>query len=281
LPLTEEPQEQETPQEEKVAPPASWTAGAKEKFSGLDPAIQEEVLKREKDYAKGIQKHAELARQAEQFDQVVAPYKAMIAAEGSNPVQAVQSLLNTAYQLRSGTAQQKTQLILQLASQYGADLSQLNPQTEEDEYLDPEIKSLKDEISSLKQTTQSQLDAAQNQQIQSYQQQIEAFKNDPKNVHFEKVQGQMSALLTSGSASSLEEAYDKSLYLVPEIREELIQQQLKEKDEDRLKKESEAAAKARKAAGTQLKNEEAGIVMPQDGTLEDDLAAAYDKAVQS
>ena len=278
-PVIEEPQVEEPSKE--VVPPASWTADAKEKFGDLDPVLKEEVLKREKDYAKGIQKYSDLAKQAEQFDQVVAPYKAMIAAEGSDPVRAVQSLLNTAYQLRSGTTEQKSQLILQLANQYGADLSQVNGISDEDEYIDPDIKSLKDEISSLKQTTESQMQAAQNQQVQTYQEQINAFAADPKNSHFEQVQGQMSSLLTSGAASTLEEAYEKSLYLVPEIREEIIQKQVKDAESERVKKETDAAAKAKKAAGTQLKNEEAGIVMPEDGTMEDDLAAAYDKATSA
>jgi hypothetical protein len=278
---TEEPVK-ETPQEEpsdEAVPPATWTAEAKEMFSGLDPVLQQEVLKREKDYAQGIQKHADAAKTADAYEQVIAPYKAMIAAEGSNPVQAIASLFNTAYQLRSGTPEQKAQLILQLANQYGADLSQVTPSQDEDEYVDPEIKSLKDEISSLKQTTQSQMQAAQNQQLVSLQQQIDAFSKDPKNVHFEKVQSTMSSLLTSGGATTLEEAYDKSLYLVPEIRESIIQEQVKEAEAARVKKESEAAAKAKKAAGVQLQNEEgAGTVTATDGTMEEELAAAYDKA---
>jgi hypothetical protein len=276
---TEEPvTAQEEPSDEAV-PPATWTAEAKEKFSGLDPVLQQEVLKREKDYAHGIQKHADAAKTADAYEQVIAPYKAMITAEGSNPVQAIASLLNTAYQLRSGTSEQKAQLILQLANQYGADLSQVTPSQDEDEYVDPDIKSLKDEISSLKQTTQSQMQAAQNQQFMGLQQQIEAFASDPKNEHFEKVRPTMSSLLTSGAASTLDEAYEKSLYLVPETRESIIQNQVKEAEAARVKKESEAAEKAKKAAGVQLTNEEgAGTVTPTEGTMEEELAASYDKA---
>ena len=238
-PVTEEP-------EEVVSPPASWTAESKEKFSTLDPGLQQELLKREKDYAQGINKYADAAKTADAYDQVIAPYKAMIAAEGSNPVQAIASLFNSAYQLRTGTPEQKGKLILELANQYGADLSQINPQEDTDEYVDPDILALKNEIASLKQTTQSQVQAAQNQQITVYQQQIEAFASDPKNEHFDKVRETMSSLLTSGSASTLDEAYEKSLYLVPETREAIIQKQIKDAELAKAKRDTKAANKAKK-----------------------------------
>lgn len=293
-PETEEPEAEQAPPEtevqeetpeEIIEPPATWTAESKEKFGGLDPAIQQEVLKREKDFATGIQKNAEAAKLADSYEQVIAPYKAMIAAEGSNPVQAVQTLLNTAYQLRSATPEQKNQLFLGLAQQYGVDLSQLSLSDETDEYADPEMKALKDEVASLKQTTQSQMQAAQNQQMQTLTQHIEAFKNETntdgslKHEHYDKVHIPMSALLSNGGAQTLEEAYEQSLYLVPEVRDSLIQKQVKEAEQTRIKKETEAAAKAKKAAGTQLSNESAEVVVnAKDGTMQDDLGAAYDAA---
>ena len=277
---TEEPVTEE--KEEAIAPTASWTAESKEKFGSLDPVLQQEVLKREKDFAQGINKYAEAAKTADAYNQVIAPYKAMIAAEGSNPVQAIASLMNTAYQLRSGTPEQKAKLILELAQTYGADLSQISPQDETDEYVDPDIRALKDEIASLKQTTLSQVQAQQNQQISVFKQQIEAFESDPKNEHFDKVRDTMSTLLLNGSASTLDEAYDKSLYLVPETREAIIQKQINEAAAAKVAKETEAAQKAKKAAGLQLTNEEGvGTVMPTDGSMEDDLAAAYDRATAS
>ncbi len=276
-PVTEEPPAEEP--EESVAPPATWTADGKEKFGSLDPAIQQEVLKREKDFATGIQKNAEAAKVADAYEQVISPYKAMIAAEGSNPVQAIQSLLNTAYQLRSGTPEHKAKLILGLAQQYGADLSQVAAQEETDEYVDPDIQKLNQRLDTLQNTTQSQMQAAQNQQVQGYQQQIAAFAADPKNEHFDKVKDSMSTLLMAGQANNLDDAYNKSIYMVEEVRDTLVQKQIKDAETAKVKKESEAAEKAKKAAGTQLKDEGgAGTITPTDGTMEEELAAAFDKA---
>jgi len=280
-PPVEEPAVEE-PSEEVVAP-ASWTAEAKEKFGGLDPVLQQEMLKREKDYAQGIQKNADLAKEAESYDQVIAPYKAMIASENATPQQAVANLLNTAYQLRTATPEQKTQLILNLAQQYGADLSQTS-QEETDEYVDPDILSLKNEIASLKTTTQSQLQANQNQQVQALQQQIQNFSAETnadgslKHEHFDKVKDSMAVLLTGNQASNLEEAYNKSLYMVDEVRESMILKQVKENEAVRVKKETDAAQKAKKAQGLQLQNEQAGAVPAAGGSLDDDLGAAYDAA---
>ena len=106
------------------------------------------------------------------------PPSAMIASEGANPQQAIAALLNTAYQLRTATPEQKTQLILNLARQYGANLSQTSPNADEDEYVDPDIKSIRDELTSLKQSNQAQIQATQNQQVQVHQQSIDAFSAD-------------------------------------------------------------------------------------------------------
>ena len=88
----------------------------------------------------------------------------------------------------------------------------------------------------------------------------------------------MSELLTGGAAQTLEEAYEKSLYLVDEVRDEIFQEKLKTAETERVKKETEAAEKAKKAAGVQLKDEATAVVTPTDGTLHDDLEAAYDAA---
>ena len=281
-PVTAEAEEEEeTPAEEpeeSVAPPATWTEEAKTKFGQLDPGLQEEILKREKDYAQGIQKHSEAAKSAQSYENIVAPYRAMLASENATPEQAFGELLKTAYTLRSGTAEQRTQLILNLANQYGADLSQLNQTSEEDEYVDPDIKALRAEISSLKQTTQNQIQLDQNRAIQQNQKVIDDFAADKKNVHFEAVRGTMSALIQSGDAATIEEAYEKSLYVVPEVREKVIQEQVKKAADKRIKDENTAAAKAKKAAGLVLQNEEAGIVIPDKGSMEDILGAAFDKS---
>lgn len=281
-PVTEEPAEE--PAVEEVAPPATWTAETKEMFSGLDPAIQQEVLKREKDFATGIQKNSEAAKSNEAYEQVIAPYKAMIAAEGGTPQRAVADLLNTAYQLRTGTPEQKAQLILSLANQFGADLSQTSPQEETDEYTDPDIQKLNQRLDTLQQTTQSQIQANQNQQIQSMQQQINDFRTETnedgtlKHEHFEKVAPHMSALLTNNLVKDMEQAYNESLKLVPELHETMVQQKVKESEAARVAKETDAAEKAKKAQGLQLKDEATDIVTPKDGTMEDDLGAAYDAA---
>lgn len=291
----ETPQEEVTAQEEaqteeaseeEVAPPATWTADAKEKFSDLDPVLKDEILKREKDFAQGIQKHADAAKEAESYDQILAPYDAMIKSEGATRQQAVASLLNTAYLLRTATPEQKGQLILQLANQYGADLSQVSPQAEQedDEYADPEVKGLKDELTSLKNQITTQNQTAQQQQLLAYQQQLTDFaeaKNEDgtlKHEHFDKVRTSMAALMQSGAAPTLEEAYEQSLYTVPEVRDAMILAKVKENEQERIKKETAAAEKAKKAQSVQLKSEEAGVVPGKAETMEEELAAAYDAA---
>lgn len=290
---TEAEKPEEAPQDEKgesepeskteedkptpVSPPNSWTAEAKEKFSDLDPAIQQEVLKREADYSKGLEKNASKAKLADEFEGTVAPYRAMMAASNVTPNEAVQQLMNTWYLLETTQPDQKRQLILDLAQRYGVELNQSSQGNNEDEYVDPDIKALRDEVSSLKNQQQSQIQQAQLTQTQALQAQIQAFQDDPKNEHFETVKAEMSALLQSGKAQTLEDAYSQALWLNETTRNTLLEKQLKDREEKRVKEETEKAKKAKKAAGVNLKSEDGGLADVTSGNLESDLGALYDK----
>ena len=134
----EEPQPEEETQEEEAdsediteeretqskRPPSTWSAKGKASFSKLPKHIQDEIIKREADIGKGISMYKQAANYGRSIGEAIKPYEAMIRSENSDPIKTVQSLLNTAYRLRSGTPQQRGQLVMQIAQQYGADLSQ-------------------------------------------------------------------------------------------------------------------------------------------------------------
>lgn len=270
-----EPETPGDPSPEAVKPPNSWTAEAKQKFSALDPLVQQEVLKRESDYSRKIQESSERAKLSERFEAIAAPYRPMLAAEGATAETAFESLLNTAYRLRTGSPQEKSALILDLAHKYGVELNQ-SGQEQDDVYVDPDIKALREEIASLKNQQQSQLYQAQTAEQAALRQQIHAFSSDPQNEHFEKVKGEMSALLQAGKAQTLEDAYSQALWLNPETREAMVAAKVKAENERRIKEETDKAAKAKRAAGVNLRNEDAGLVPELSGDLDDDLAKIYD-----
>ncbi|MGR2433573.1 hypothetical protein FDG14_24970, partial [Salmonella enterica] len=83
----------------------------------------------------------------------------------------------------------------------------------------------------------------QNQQLQRFQQsvyeqqnqtvmsEIEQFKSNPANVHFEAVKDDMAILLQSNRAESLQDAYDKAVWMRPDIRKSLVEQQRTEAEQ--------------------------------------------------
>lgn len=249
---------QPTPPKPTAAPQA-WSASAKAKWSELPAEFQQEVLKREEEVTKGFTKFDEERNFGKQLKEVITPYMPQIIAEGGNPVAAVQSLLNTAYQLRQGTPQSKGQLILQIAKQFGADLSQISEQT----YIDPTIQQLQNEIAQLKgQFSNAEINKQQQEQA-SLNQNINAFAADPKNIHFDSVRREMGALLEKGLAKDLQEAYDMAAWARPDIRSTLIQQQSAEMEAKRVA-DSKSKAEAARMAGGSVKGGP-GAAIPNTG----------------
>jgi hypothetical protein len=228
-----------------AAPPNTWTAAAKAKWKELPADIQSEIAKREADVEKGFTRLDEERSVGKSFKEVVSPYMPMIQSEGSTPIVAIQSLLNTAYKLRTATAQEKGQMLMDLAKQYGADLSTVSqgqPQT------DPNTQAIHRELADVKARLNGFLTEREQQEQGTITSLIDAFAADPKNVHYEAVKADMAALLRAGRAKDLQDAYDKAVWASPDIRSTLLEQQLADKEAKRVAEAREKADKARKAS---------------------------------
>lgn len=243
----------ETPVKEapKIAPPHTWTPAAKAKWNELPPEIQAEVAKRESEVEKGFTKLDEERNVGKSFKEVVAPYMPMIQSENSTPIVAVQSLLNTAYKLRNSSPQEKGKLIMDLAKQFNADLSQVSqnqPQT------DPQLQAIQSELAQLKAARQQEMTLREQQEQAVHKREIDAFASNPENVHYETVKAHMASLLKSGLTTGnspqehLKDAYNQAVWARPDIRSTLLEQQVAEKEAKRVAEAKEKADKARKAS---------------------------------
>lgn len=105
--------------------PQSWRGPAKETWAQLPEAARVEVLRREKEIARELANVGEERKVAQAFKQAVAPYEAMIRAEGSTPERAVGNLLQTAMALRTAPPAHKAQLVASLISDFGVPLDGL------------------------------------------------------------------------------------------------------------------------------------------------------------
>lgn len=281
--------------ERPVTPPSTWSAAAKSIYATLPEVARKEIAKREADYARGIQMHADKARFAETLMREIQPYEAMLRAEGSTPDKAVASLMRSAYVLRTASPQQKGELIMQIAQQYGADLSQFVGQRESpDGQQDP--SNVQQTVQQLLSPYLQRLQAQEQQQAQAQQEQaaqvereissqIEAFRSatnqdgTPKHLYFENVRGEMSALMANGRAQSLDQAYEMACWANPEVRAALIADQQSKAEAQRLEEAKRKAKDAGRAGFNVQGQGGVGIAGATQSSLRDDLSAQFDAAL--
>lgn len=279
-----------------VTPPSTWSAAAKAIYATLPEVARREIAKREQDYSRGIQQHAEKAKIADTLMREIQPYEAMLRAEGSTPDRAIASLLRSAYVLRTASPQQKGELIMQIAQQYGADLSQLSGQRAQPEGQQQDLTQVQQMVQQLVAPHLQRIQSWEQQQTQAQQQQewqmeqeiqgqIGAFQSatnedgSPKHLYFENVRGLMSAYFANGQAKDLEQAYEMACWANPEVRAALIADQQSKAEAQRLEEAKRKAGNAR-AAGFNVSGQGGiGIAGATQSSLRDELAAQLDGAM--
>lgn len=266
-----------TPSANLDVAPRAYKNIVKEKWGQIPEEIRADILRREEAVELGFTKVDEERHLGRQMKDVIMPYIPMIQAEGSNPVQTVKSLLNTAYMLRDAgtTSRQKGELLRQVAAQFGADLT---TQSSPGSPANPELEALRKEVAELKQGRNQDLTARQQQEDQSIQSLINAFAADPKNVHFEAVKPKMGALMANGQAKDLQEAYDMAVWADPTTRSTLIEQRQAEGEAKRLA-DIKQKAEAAKKAGASINGGGPGAAIPNaaptNRSLRDELKANF------
>jgi len=245
------PVKTEPPQQvvEEVKPHDRYSPTIKAKWKELPVEVQRDLVKSAEDFHKELTRHDEERVLARQFKEAVAPYVAQMRAENAEPIGAIKSLLNTAFVLRTGSAEQKRQLLLETARTFGVDLSQGNPQQAQQQ-VHPVLQQTWQEMQNLKAQLEHQAALKKQQEDADVQRQIEAFSADPKNIHFETVKADMAALLQAGRAKDLADAYDKAVYANPQTRASLLTQAQQAEQEKRVAEQTAKAAAARKAGSS-------------------------------
>lgn len=273
-PVAEAAPEQKAEPKPDTRPPSSWSAEGKTKFATLDPAIQKEVLKREEDFHRGIEQYKAKAVFADNLYRELAPYEAMIRSEGATPEMAVRNLFSAAYTLRTGTPQQKAQLLSQVAQMYGVEMPQAG---EEYPAIDPTVAQLQQRIAQFEQAMQQGQQQQEVATTQTLSNEIEQFKADPQNIFFENVRQDMAALIQAGRATNLKEAYDMAIWARPDVREQILARQSREAEEKRLAEATKAAVAAKKSAPVNVRPK--GVFAPAANagkTMFDTMSSVYD-----
>ena len=237
-------QQAEQPVEEPVwkRPPASWKKDYHDAWQTADDRLKEYAWQREEQMKAGVQPLMEKAKLADQFQEVLNPYMDTIRGLNIEPTQAVKALMEADHALRFSDPQQKQQLFMRLAQQYGVTLGgELQQQP-----FDPNISALQQELNRVRGEVMSWKEQQEQVQNQSLLGEINSFAM--KAEHFEEARPTMISLLQSGVAATLEEAYEKAIRLDDNLFQQVQQSRQAQAETQQKVAANNAAKKARAAA---------------------------------
>ena len=218
-------------------PPVDWPDEVKEQWATLQPEVQNLIAERERHVNEVLQHSADARQAVDTFQQMIQPFTPLMQAEGvSDPLTAINGLLQTTAQLALGSPQQKAQKVAELIGHYGVDIATLDSLLAGEPVANPEDIKLQQMLDArlapvnqmLSQFQQAQQRSAQQVEAENAQT-IDQFARDPKNVHFMQVREVMADFLdiaaTNGQEMSLEQAYQRACMAVPEVAAQVMQSQ--------------------------------------------------------
>lgn len=225
-----EPVAAPTEESKPIKAPSSWKPAAQEAYlkaergEALTPEevriLTNEANRRESDFHRGVEEFKTHAQKAKAYEAVIAPYQQTLQQLGVDAPTAISALLKADHTLRYSDPATKTQYFQQLAQQYGIDLQAVQNAPQ----VDPQTQYLMQQLNELRQNQQQWHNSIQQQEQARASQELEQF-SQAGNAHFDAVRGDMADLLETGKATSLQDAYEKAVWMNPDIRQSLIEQQ--------------------------------------------------------
>lgn len=263
---TEVVAEEKPPEVPVKRPPSSWKKETQAEWEKLPPHVQDDVLRREADFHRGIEQYKAYAQRAQAYEAAIAPYQQTLQQYGVAPEQAIAALFKADSLLRNGAPHEKAAYFAQLAQDYGVSLENIQQPPQ----VDPAYQQLLNEVRQLRQTEAQREQQRQAQEQAQLNSQIAQFAQGKE--HFDAVREDMAALLQAGRAQDLEQAYDMAIWARPDLRSGLLQQQTRAAEE---KARAEAQRLKAKTAAVSVKGSS-----PVSGTsaTPTDLRAALEAA---
>jgi len=244
---------EEEAQNDVKQPPSSWRANVREHFATLAPEVQDEILRRESDFHKGIEQYRVDADYGRSLKQVLAPYQQDFAALGVDESRAVGTLLGYERTLRLGSPEQKLEIFQSMARSYGVPVEALLSDDGEVQQAAMLNAQLTSRLNQLEQQLHGFTSQQQSQVQAQVSDTITKFASDPANKWFNDVKEDMGRLLQSNMATDLKDAYEKACNMRPDIRAAMAAQQQREADEKRQKEAAQRMVQAKKAASVNVR----------------------------
>lgn len=270
----------ELPTEHEIKPPSSWKKEAKEAFikaergEALTPqeikVLTQEAQRRENDFFRGVEEFKTHAQRARQFDQALAPYQQTIQSMGLDGPTAAARMLQVEHTLRYADPATKAAMLNKIAQDYGIDMGMAQSVPQQD----PQTQYLMQQLNELRQTQQLWQNSVQQQEREKANYELERFSSSADKTHFEAVRNDMADLLEAGKAQSLEQAYEMAIWMRPDVRQTLIEQQRIEAQKKFEEQQRQQRAKTA-AIGVKGSSPSSGGSQPVSGSLRDILSAQF------
>ena len=251
------------PQEtEATRIPPALSAAVKAQWKELPQAVRDEFSRLEDTFAKGKAEWGSKGQRLNRYEEIIGPHADRWRASGLDEFSGLQTLIAAQNLLDRNPVDG----ILQIARSYGltpAHLAQAlglpqtsAPQPGAEGHLAPtaapditaalqqHLSPLQQQVQTLQQQLQERDQQSEARELAKVRTEIETFAAKPENMYFENVREDIVALLQSGRATDLQDAYDKACWLNPEIRS----LQLKAQADEKARTEREAAEKAKREA---------------------------------
>lgn len=271
-------------------PPASLTAAEKALWPTLSPEVRSLIARREADFAKGIEQKAQGLKAYEGFEAIIGPRRQALAATYGSAENAISQL----FKLSDFADQSPAEFAKWFLQARGLDPRTVfggaaNPAPQPGQQghgadpatgLPPEIAAVRAEVDSLKHQLVQAMNAPIISKAQSDLQRFEA-EAPTKFQHYATpgVKEAMAVALQNGPDDmTYEQAYERVIWSMPEIRQQLIESERQAALKAQTEEAAKAAAEARRKAGPQLRSVGAPAEMRASASsIDQTLSEAYDR----
>ncbi|MGR9188829.1 hypothetical protein [Rhizobium leguminosarum] len=256
--------EQQTAATHRVPP--GWAPEAKAQFGSLPPEVQAAISKREQEVDNGFRVLQDY-KGLEEFTPIVRQAGTTHADVMRKAIDWEQSLIRD-----------PVNTVIHVAKMAGVNLSALvNGQT--DQILQRQPQQAQPQPRPEPVNVESAVEQVLRKR--DTETQVNAFISDPANTHAEAVLDDMVALISTGRASNLKDAYDTACWMRPDIRQQLISQTAQPAI-DPTAQRAAAADQARKASrsisGSSAPGPSRDATASQPTTIRDSLRSAMHAA---
>ena len=244
------PEEDKEKSLEEIQRPSTWKKEYVQIWDKMEKGEQinredfakfaEYANQRESEYKKGVSAYKTEAEQAKSLMGAITPYIPTLQQRGIDAAQYISSLAKADQILTNAPYEQKVDLFHKLAQGYGIQLNgnQAQPVDAYQQQLMQQLARVNQEVGTIKSRYEQEEQARLTAEIQKFSSDVD------KYPHFELVREEMAQLLEQGKAQDLKSAYERAVWLVPEVRELEVQKLAKKANPQASQAQKVAKAKA-------------------------------------